>query len=247
MAPFLIATDLDSTLVGNDKALSDFNKVFSEHREKYGSKLVYATGRSLKLYEKLESEVELLQPDMLITSVGSEIYTPNKHIDNNWANHLSKDWDVDLVKQIASTYKELKPQSKSEQGAFKVSFLLNPEYEYILKDLKQQLEAQNIKAQVIYSGSKDVDVLPERSGKGKALNYVQELLEMPCDRTIACGDSGNDIALFTEDTFGIIVGNARSELKQWYEANKNSNLYFARSSCANGILEGLRFFGWLDT
>lgn len=244
MAPFLIVTDLDSTLIGNDAFLEDFNRFFMQHREIYGSKLVYATGRSLKLYQDLESEVDLLPPDRLITSVGSEIYTADKKMDDNWANHLSENWDVELVRQIAEEYEQLIPQPKSEQGLFKVSFLLKPEYKSILEDLHQKLKAHNIKAHVIYSSNKDVDVLPERSGKGNALSYVREALGIPCTRTVACGDSGNDIALFAENTFGIIVGNARSELKEWYESNKRDNLYLARSSCAAGILEGLRYFGF---
>lgn len=244
MAQFLIATDLDATLVGNDEFLEEFNDFFKRHRDVHNSKLVYATGRSLTLYEKLESEVDLLPPDMLITSVGSEIYTPDKQIDVNWANYLSKDWDVEIVKQIAANYTQLEPQTKSEQGSFKVSFLLKRQHIDILEDLKQELAAQNIKAQVIYSSNRDVDVLPERSGKGKALNYVREALGVPHNRTVVCGDSGNDITLFTENTFGIIVGNARPELKKWYKDNKRKNLYLAKGRCAGGILEGLRHFNW---
>jgi sucrose-6-phosphatase len=245
MAPFLIVTDLDSTLLGNDDALEEFNKIFKEHRQNYGSKLVYATGRSLKLYQDLESEVDLLPPDMLIASVGSEIYTADQQRDRNWINHLSANWDVESVKRIAGMYEELRPQPKSEQGPFKVSFFLSRKHEYILKQIEQNIDSENIKAQVIYSSYKDVDILPKQSGKGNALTYVRNALNMPCDRTLACGDSGNDIALFTEDTYGVIVGNAKPELKEWYEINKRKNLYLAQSDCAFGILEGLHRFGWL--
>lgn len=245
MASFLIVTDLDSTLVGNDTSLEDFNRFFTNHRETHGSKLVYATGRSLKLYKELESEVCLLPPDRLITSVGSEIYTADKQIDGNWATQLSENWNVEIVRRITGKYEQLKLQPESEQGLFKVSFLLKPQHKAILENVNQELKAENIKAQIIYSSNKDVDVLPEQSGKGKALSYVREMLGMSRSRTVACGDSGNDIALFTENTYGIIVGNARSELREWYEDNKRSNLYLARANCAAGILEGLYHFGWL--
>jgi sucrose-6F-phosphate phosphohydrolase len=245
MAPFLIVTDLDSTLVGNDSSLEDFNKFFTQHRKTYDeSKLVYATGRSLKLYQDLESEVDLLPPDRLITSVGSEIYTTDKQIDTNWAQHLSKNWNVEIVRQTASDYEQLRLQPETEQGPFKVSFFLRPQYKHILEELKQKLRNQGVHVQVIYSSDRDVDVLPERSGKGNALSYVREALGMPCDRTVACGDSGNDIALFTENIFGIIVGNARTELKEWYETNKRASLYLACGDCAAGVLEGLHHFGW---
>jgi sucrose-6-phosphatase len=248
MFPFLIVTDLDSTLVanGNNDILENFNDFFRQHSETYGSKLVYATGRSLKLYRELESEVDLLPPDRLITSVGSEIYTKDRQMDTHWSNHLSENWNVDLVQQITSAYTQLRPQPASEQGAFKVSFLLKPEYANLLADLEQQLLENGVEAQIIYSSDKDLDILPKRSGKGKALSYVRESLGISPERTVACGDSGNDIALFSENTYGIIVGNARAELREWYRANQSPRLYFARSDYAEGILEGLRHFRWIE-
>jgi sucrose-6-phosphatase len=115
-----------------------------------------------------------------------------------------------------------------------------------LPKLQQALSAQGIAAQVIYSSEKDLDILPQRADKGKALTYVREMLGFATDQTIACGDSGNDIALFTANTKGIIVGNARSELLQWHQSNPNQNRYLAQTNCAAGIHEGLQYFGFLD-
>jgi sucrose-6-phosphatase len=115
-----------------------------------------------------------------------------------------------------------------------------------LEGLEKELMTRDIQAQIIYSSDRDVDVLPRRSGKGRALRHVRNILNMQLNRTVACGDSGNDIAIFTENIFGIIVGNARAELKEWYEANKKDNLYLARNNCAAGILEGLSHFKWLN-
>jgi sucrose-6-phosphatase len=99
---------------------------------------------------------------------------------------------------------------------------------------------------VIYSSDRDLDILPDRADKGKALTYVRELLGFAPDRTVACGDSGNDIALFTENTRGIIVGNARSELMHWHQTHPNPDRYLAQADCAAGILEGLQHFGFID-
>jgi len=252
--PLLIVTDLDSTLLGDNTSLKEFNRLFQQHSKSYGSKLVYATGRSLILYQELKSEVDLLPPDMLITSVGSEIYNTNRVRDINinrvrdigWENIISQDWDVEIVKEIAHGYQQLRPQPESEQGPFKVSFLLDPGHQTILEDLKTELITRDIQAQIIYSSDRDVDVLPRRSGKGNALRYILEKPDMSPNRTVVCGDSGNDIALFTENTFGIIVGNARTELIEWYSKNQRANLYRAKSNCATGILEGLRHLKLLD-
>lgn len=47
MAKFLFVTDLDNTLVGNDAALDELNHQLIQHRQEYGTVIVYATGRSL--------------------------------------------------------------------------------------------------------------------------------------------------------------------------------------------------------
>jgi sucrose-6-phosphatase len=257
MSHFLMVTDLDATLLGNSDFLRHFNFLFERHRNKYGSKLVYATGRSRQLYQELEDPgVGLLVPDKLITSVGSEIYTVrqesdgqiNKEIDDEWTAQLSENWDLEKVSRITREYEkrgQLKRQPETEQGPLKASFHLEPQHRYILEEIEQKLKEQNIYAQIIYSSNRDVDILPQRSGKGNALNHVREKLEMSCEHTVACGDSGNDISLFSDTRiYGIIVGNARQELKDWYRENERErgNLYLARKSCAEGILDGLKYF-----
>jgi sucrose-6-phosphatase len=267
MTDLLIVTDLDATLIGNDVALQAFNNEFQILCDCKGCKLVYATGRSLQLYLELESEyqhsdsiVSLIRPNMLITSVGSEIYIPDSEIDSGWRIdsrwevHLSRYWDRGRIQEIvsqceASRCGNLRLQAESEQGTFKISYVLeDPQPQRVLEDLRQRLrgEQENLRIQIIYSSDRNVDILPESSGKGNALNYVQQLLNTPhC--TITCGDSGNDISLFVdENNYGIIVGNPRLELREWYLRNQRSNLYLATSNCAYGILEGLHRFGFIN-
>lgn len=49
MNSFLLATDLDNTLVGNDAALTNLNQQLAQKRERGEIKIVYITGRSLYL------------------------------------------------------------------------------------------------------------------------------------------------------------------------------------------------------
>ena len=74
MSRFLFVTDLDNTFVGDDDALRELSQLLSKHRQEYGTKIVYATGRSPVLYEELKQERNLMEPDALVLSVGTEIY-----------------------------------------------------------------------------------------------------------------------------------------------------------------------------
>ncbi|MDY7015070.1 MAG: sucrose-phosphate phosphatase [Cyanobacteriota bacterium] len=249
MTPFLFVTDLDNTLVGDRAALETLNERLSRHRYDWGSKIVYATGRSLFLYRQLITEQPLLRPDALICSVGTAIYPdPQREaIDSKWAQVLSQGWDRDTIVAIGGTYSELSPQPPSEQGDFKVSYYLPQDVaDKVIPQLESSLTEKGLEIQIVYSGGHDLDILPIQGNKGLAVQFLRKKWGFYRHNTVVCGDSGNDIALFSvEELRGIIVGNAMPELQQWYRDNSDRDLYFARSRCSGGILEGLQHFGFL--
>jgi sucrose-6-phosphatase len=242
MQRFLLVTDLDHTYIG-DRAALDQLQQFLEIARSQGAKLVYSTGRSHTSYQTLAEQEKLILPDVLITAVGTEIRLGDQ-LDDNWQQHLQKQWSLDRIRQTTLRYPALVPQPLTEQNPYKLSFFLNPKAVSVLTNLTEDLESQSLKAQVIYSSKRDVDILPVRANKGNALTYVREKLGFSPDETIACGDSGNDIALFCQDNLGIIVGNAQSELIQWYKQQGSDRQYLAQNHYAEGILEGLKHFGF---
>ncbi len=248
MSQFLFITDLDHTYVGDDAALATLQDALTQHRQTYGTKIVYSTGRSPVLYQQLQQEKQLIQPDALVTSVGTEIYTDGiKNCDQEWADLLSPGWDRDQVIETASHFSDLVSQLESEQRPFKVSYFIS---EVVAPDLLPRLDfalaEAGLEVRLIYSGGKDLDILPLKGNKGLAMQFLRKRYGMEPTQTVACGDSGNDITLFeVGEERGIIVGNAQPELRQWYEENRQDSLYFAKASCAGGILEGLKHFGFL--
>lgn len=72
---FLLACDLDETLVGDAGGLAAFAQWWRRSALPRGARLAYATGRTLSLYERLAREhPELPRPDALIVAVGTEVY-----------------------------------------------------------------------------------------------------------------------------------------------------------------------------
>jgi sucrose-phosphate synthase len=64
---------------------------------------------------------------------------------------------------------------------------------------------------------------------------------------IVAGDSGNDRSMFDAYAYGVVVGNAKPELKQLQEElGSDTAVYFAERSYAAGVLEGLRHYGRID-
>lgn len=251
MTAFLFVTDLDNTLVGDDNALKQLNQKLSQHRQDYGTKIVYATGRSRISYLDLKTRKQLLTPDALIASVGTEIY-PDDSLDvpdAAWSEKLAVGWDHEVAVEVAGDYADLVPQAYSEQRPFKVSYLLTETAAVeVLPRLKLQLGDRGLDVNLIYSGGKDLDILPCHANKGLAVQFLQQKWGIQKTQTVACGDSGNDIALFSVgESRGIIVGNAQPELVQWYKDNPAEYRYLAKAYCSGAILEGLGHFGFLAT
>lgn len=250
MTAFLFVTDLDNTLVGNDNALKDLNQQLSRHRQEHGTKIVYATGRSRQIYHDLKQKKQLLDPDALIASVGTEIYDDDGQDtpDPDWSEKLSQGWDRELAVATAAHYADLVAQPDTEQRPFKVSYYLTEEAAVeVLPRLESQLSDRGLDVKLIYSGGRDLDILPRHADKGLAVQFLQQKWGIDNTKTVVCGDSGNDIALFSVgEARGIIVGNARPELRQWYDQNLANYRYLAQGDCAGGILEGLYHFGFLS-
>ena len=243
----LLVTDLDNTLVGDDRALENLLAWLQTARQTQGIKLVYSTGRSLTLYQDLATAQHLPDPDALITAVGTEIrYAPPGEVDATWASGLGSDWDRQGVEAIAAAIPALTPQPASEQGPFKLSYSLAPDRaEATLGELRGQFQRQGLGVQMIYSGSEDLDLLPLGANKGAALQFVRSQWHIAPEQTLVCGDSGNDQALFTVgQERGVIVGNAQPELRQWHETYGESRHYLAQGCCAAGIWEALGHFQW---
>ena len=248
MKPFLFVTDIDSTLIGDDRALTVLNQRLGEHRQKYGTKIVYATGRSLHSYEILAQDKSLLAPDALLTSVGTEIYlaSATKKPDSQWSEILSEGWDRSKILQIANQFTHLQPQPVSEQNPFKISYYLAQALaEETIGKLDDVLKAAGFEIKLIYSSGQDLDILPLRGDKGLAVKFLRQKWQISEPDTITCGDCANDIALFQGVEKGIIVGNAKADLLSWYRDNKRESLYLAQTNFANGVLEGLEYFGLL--
>lgn len=248
MSSFLFITDLDNTLVGDDAAMAELNRQLEQHRQQYGTHIVYSTGRSLTSYRHLSTQKPLLKPDILIAGVGTQIYySDSDSPDSIWADTLTHNWDRDLVVAIASHFADLTPQPDSEQSNYKVSYFLTEQAAVeVIPQLEELLRDQGLDIQIVYSGSIDLDILPRNANKGMAMAFLRKTLDIAVDRTVACGDSGNDLSMFADrEERGIIVGNAMLELLEWHHANPSSNRYLANAHCAGGILEGLNYFGFL--
>jgi sucrose-6-phosphatase len=241
----LLITDLDRTLVGNDESLHHLNQLLDRYRQTQGTKIVYATGRSRSSYQDLITTQQMLLPDALIAAVGTEMYVGESDSpDPEWAAKLSYNWQREQIISICSQFANLELQPPAEQRPFKVSYYLSTSVATtVMLQLQELFQQQNLNVEIIYSGNKDLDILPRGGDKGAAVQFLRDRWQIDPTEAVVCGDSGNDISLFKYGMErGIMVGNAHCELRLWHELNPIEHHYLAVADYAAGILEGLKYF-----
>lgn len=236
----ILATDLDGTLVGSRTAVYDFNRYMVKYMNCF--LLVYITGRVFASAWQLITRENLLFPDVLITDMGTEIYiAPHFGLDPAWEERMCSAWDAADARSLVSSLEG--PQVREMRSRFRLSLSIDKTvYQNTLLRLNKAVDQAGLPVKVVPVAAGAVDLVPACAGKGLALCYVQERCQISKEQTFVCGDSGKDLSMFIKGFKGIVVGNARPELKNALKF-KSREVYFSKSYYASGILEGLRKYG----
>lgn len=243
----MLITDIDNTLLGDAEALAKLTELIRSERPRLGFGV--ASGRYLSLVEEVLADNDIPELDVVIASVGTEIYYgPERMYDKGWASHLRHRWKPDRVRAALDGLEFLTLQKDSQtQREFKVSFDLDTEIlpaADALPQVHNALSKSGLAHQVIFSHGSYIDVLPVRASKGKAVRFLSNKWNIPLERIATAGDSGNDEDMLRGRTAGIVVGNHSEELAGLRESS--ARIYFANGSYAQGIIEGLQHYGLLS-
>ena len=239
---FMLITDIDNTLIGekNDQ-LERLLTLLKNKRSAMGFGV--ATGRSIDSCISFLKKHGVYSPDIIISSVGSEIYYgKNRQYGKGWEAHISAKWDREKIVHLLRDIEYLTYQKKENQRRFKISYDMLPGKDRLAK-IHNQLLKNKCRYTLIYSHRKHVDILPFRASKGKAIRYISYKWEIPLKNFLVCGDSGNDEEMLRGEPRGVVVGNYSSELEK---LKSHRNIYFAKQSCAAGILEGIQHYKFIE-
>lgn len=242
----LLITDIDNTLLGDDAALERLRKLIRENRHRMGFGV--ASGRALELVQEVLRGYDIKEIDVIIASVGCEIYYGANHVfDKGWASTLRSKWKPDVIRETLAKLPFLTLQKGDHtQREFKISYDLDEtvDPEEALPQIHHALDQAHAAYSLIFSHGVFVDILPHRASKGKAIRYLTGKWNVPIDRVATAGDSGNDRDMLLGQTAGIVVGNYDKELEPLRQA-RHSRIYFAKANYADGIIEGLRHYDLL--
>jgi sucrose-6F-phosphate phosphohydrolase len=233
----LLVCDLDGTLLGDDQALDVFASWFAQASAHF--RLAYASGRFVESVRTSISNSNLPEPDAIIGGVGTQIYdvAAGRRM-AMWPPSIFE-WNPYIVRAVCASHRELTLQPDHLQSQYKISFFgcdLDPPF---FNRLMLQMATAGQRVTTVYSSNRDLDILPADAHKGAATAYLAHRWRINSQQVIVAGDSGNDADMFHAGFRGIVVGNARPELRTL----KAPHIYHATADFALGVLEGLEY--WL--
>jgi len=237
-AKLFLITDLDGTLVDGNK--SDGLNELKEWIDDNKNEVVFgvASGRNREITQQAFVHYDLPNPDILICSAGSELYYTEKFIpDNGWESHIDYQWKRKELQNELSKFPGIRLQEPAAQWRFKLSYYVDDNFdEDDMANLYKFLDDRKLRAKILLTENKYLDLLPFRASKGNAVRYLSYKWKVPLGHFITAGNSGNDKDMLTGKTKGIVVANYSPELE---ELRKNKFIYFTKQPLSKGVLEGI--------
>jgi sucrose-phosphate synthase len=229
----LLLSDIDNTVTGCRPGAEELARFL---RQDASLAFGVATGRSLQEALRLLAEWNMPDPELLITSVGAEIYWRNGGQvvpDAAYHAHIDHGWAPAVITARLAKMRGIAPQLAVEQRRHKLSYFASePSVIAAVRDVVADLPVR-----VIHSHARLLDIVPERAGKGAAMIWAARTLNIPRDRVFAAGDSGNDLDMLTACRNPILVANHSDELASLL---KSPAIYVAKRAYAGGVVEGMR-------
>ncbi|HEY3395910.1 MAG TPA: HAD family hydrolase [Lacipirellulaceae bacterium] len=234
----LLVCDLDGTLLGDDLALDEFAAWYAQARDHF--RLAYSSGRFVESVRNSIDYSGLPEPDAVIGGVGTEIYDFSLGRQASMWPPSMLGWNPHIIRDICESSCGLETQPEHLLSYHKVSFYGADLDESFIEHLAQQMAEADQHVTIVYSSNRDLDILPADTHKGAAAAFLARRWNVDGKRVIVAGDSGNDASMFRVGYRGIVVGNARPELR----ALTAPHIYHATAPFAAGVLEGLDY--WLQ-
>lgn len=238
----IVITDIDNTLTGDEEALQNFKAELSRFPENVAFGI--ATGRNFEEATELLRSLEIPTPDLMVCAVGTEIYYGEKLIeDRSWRKRIGYEWKRNEIISVLSEIDGVELQPEHCQSTYKISFTLDEELAPKPGVLRRILRENGCRAKLIVSLGSYLDIIPIRAGDGLAIRHLAFRWGLAPERLLVVGDSGNDEEMLKGQTLGVVVANHSPELRK---LRSHGRILFAESSHASAILEGIRYYHFLD-
>lgn len=262
----LICTDLDGTLLREDKTISKENREAIEYFKAEGGYFTFITGRMPYISGELCKEVGCNAPFGCFNGGGVYDHMAEKYVylktlpkcvvdiaETVEKNLPQVGFQFDLAdriyfcrendtmaifREITGVPNNVKDYHLIDEPVAKVIF--GTQDEAVMDKLIKLIAEHPASAEVncIRSEFSLYDIVPQNVGKGTALEKLAEHLSIDMKKTIAVGDYNNDISMIKAAGVGVAVANAVESLKDVADYITVSNEEHAIAKIISDIEEG---------
>ncbi|USD67302.1 HAD-IIB family hydrolase [Vibrio sp. SCSIO 43136] len=233
----MLVCDFDGTIHGGGDA--DVSHLYQAMQVAPDIRFVVSTGRTFSSIQRGLSEHDYPTASSIISDVGTQVFHCGSHsVDLDWQNRLRM-WDREQTLDVLATLGFLGKQVAQHQSDYKVTYEGQLTLEQVSK-LQALIEEQSLAVDMTYSHDWFLDITPAGINKASALEHLMALYELAPNQVVVAGDSANDTAMLTmQGINAVLVANHFPEVKHLVE---NENVYLAKASHAQGVVEGLRYW-----
>jgi sucrose-6-phosphatase len=235
---FLLCTDLDGTVLGDEAGESAFRLWAEGVRGRV--RLAYVTGRSIASVRELIASGRLPEADYASTAVGTEVWDlrdPANRLGRHYRELARPDWPAQRYRELGNS-SATPLQGPEGQGPYKASFFWDGD-PASLDAFYRRLQFMH-DHRVHVTAGQFLDVLPHCFSKGQALRFLAAAAGVDLKRVVAAGDMEHDEEMLRVAGHAIVPANALPPLRA---ALQDSAAFFAQGREALGLLEGLKRVG----
>ncbi|MDF2595076.1 MAG: family hydrolase [Clostridia bacterium] len=234
---YLLVTDMDGTLLNDKGKVSKANKEAISYFMEEGGLFTVATGRMTPSAKNIIYPLKINFPAILYNGCKIYDYANDKILYESFLEEERKGV-IEILKkeepylgiEIYSNetiyiYKPCKYSYRFSRQGYDVIRQIKPEIwerkwtkvlligeEEEMDHLESIFHEKYDKELVIRSGARYLEIVPQYSTKGAALNYLTHLYGIDPTKVIAVGDNMNDIELLENAAYGFCVANGAKRL-----------------------------------
>ena len=260
--PYLIALDMDGTLLNERKTISFRTKKYLQKLSKQGHKIVLASGRPSRALYQYYYQLKIDTP--MICYNGAYLFSP---VDKNFkpvAFEFPRKVIIDILEAIKPHvynvmcetdeeiwvdkrdpyldkffwYKDMKVhygELKDTLDKDPMTCIVQTPFEYReTKEIETVLKKYPGLAARFWTGSPYFELHYESTSKGTSLKQIGEYYGIPKERTIVFGDSTNDIEMFDYAGIAVAMKNAKGGV------HEIADVITAKDNDHNGIYHCLK-------
>lgn len=262
MAPRLIITDIDGTLIDRSEAINPSFDELAQLIDQHKLNFTIASGRNYGLLQVYINKLGITAPVIINNGAGArqgdtllwdEILDPlsvkpailradaldmaifmcTGSRETVYRHNAYIQHEIDVFERYNHFYIPLQREWPTLQ--LQKVMITDPQKPGRIDEIIKELEPYGDKLNVIRYDDRHIDIMKKGVTKGGAVARLAQLLNIPLAQAMAIGDGENDIEMLCEVGIGVAVGNAKDVLKQHAD-------YVCQESHTAGVVEAVRKF-----